>query len=78
MKERVPFFEERGRNESQVFQKERGRNGPTKIKERKKERFRSFFRSFQEKNSSHFDETLIVLLKSDDPKLSKIALKHSF
>ena len=46
LEERAPFFEERGRNENQIFRKERGRNEIPKFEERKKERFRSFSRSF--------------------------------
>ena len=78
MKERVPFFEERGRNENQNSQKERGRNGITKIEERKKERFRSFSRSFQEKKSSHFDKTSIFFLKIDKKSFEKYLLKIVF
>ena len=45
LEERVPFFEERDRNENQIFQKERGRNEMLIFEERKKERIRSFSRS---------------------------------
>ena len=50
LEERVPFFEERGRNENKIFRKERGRNEMPKSEERKKERIRSFLRSFLKEN----------------------------
>ena len=46
VRERVPFFEERGRNENQIFGKERGRNETPKLEERKKEQISSLSRSF--------------------------------
>ena len=49
--ERVPFSEERGKNEKQTLQKERGRNEMAIFEERKNERIRSFSRSFPHKRN---------------------------
>ena len=54
VRERVPFSEERGRNENHFFQKERGRNEMAISEERKKERIRSFSRSFPHKFNKEF------------------------
>ena len=77
LKERVPFSEERRKNENQIFQKERGRYEIPIFEECTKERIRSFSRSFKENLAENKKKNLGYLLKLPKNTLQRIVIRFS-